>query len=488
MDLLRGAMNVACSTTTSATILSVATRLTTGFPGTLSAHFQAAFKQCLHLMLLLQRCLTGLHSRRMNGSLRPVGLGQKRVADSQRSLDFLLPVLRRIEPTNLDGPTALLEAVADLPQGSPGVLCGPDGRRRTGGWRAGKGFVDEGVYSLIDHIPVLWPDWLSATATCASAVLTFTGVAVYFLSPRWPYAVTTQLSLDDSTVVLDLTDHNASSTPPGGSESTPSSIVWSATGLTNSLHTVVVRMASGGQFAVVDGFITTVVDSDFDSSMRTTSPSSSSPIPSPSFTSIHGHSRPAALRLPLLRILAIVVGVLDVPDGHAQAEGWARAAETVDGIPVPFVVGADEQGLGSRARPALRDSESARSTLVGIVTVVEDSDKLSSSESDFVSAPGVTQGPRPAGTGAGTTLASAFKALAARKTHIKTDEEEGASAGEGLSLQILWDLLYGLLDSYSRTVGAVSDDRTHDEQAYKRKRFLPVPYENSTTETKATVI
>ncbi|KAJ7059542.1 hypothetical protein C8F01DRAFT_989234, partial [Mycena amicta] len=89
----------------------------------------------------------------------------------------------------------------------------------------------------------------------ASAVLRFTGVAVYFLSPRWPYAVTTQLTLDDdNTVVLDLTDHNASSTPPGGSESVPSSIVWSATGLTNGLHTVVVRMASGGQFAVVDGF------------------------------------------------------------------------------------------------------------------------------------------------------------------------------------------------------------------------------------------
>ncbi|KAJ7863303.1 hypothetical protein B0H14DRAFT_2738722, partial [Mycena olivaceomarginata] len=36
----------------------------------------------------------------------------------------------------------------------------------------------------------------SAATSAASATLTFTGVAVYYVVPRWPYAVSTQLSLD----------------------------------------------------------------------------------------------------------------------------------------------------------------------------------------------------------------------------------------------------------------------------------------------------
>ncbi|KAJ6608520.1 hypothetical protein B0H10DRAFT_1815692 [Mycena sp. CBHHK59/15] len=87
----------------------------------------------------------------------------------------------------------------------------------------------------------------------ASATFKFNGVAVYYLSPRWPYAVSTRLSLDGNTPVLvNLTDPNASPTPAGGSESAPYSVLWSATGLTNMSHTVV---ATYGNYIIVDGFM-----------------------------------------------------------------------------------------------------------------------------------------------------------------------------------------------------------------------------------------
>ncbi|KAJ7059562.1 hypothetical protein C8F01DRAFT_216364, partial [Mycena amicta] len=97
----------------------------------------------------------------------------------------------------------------------------------------------------------------------ASAVLSFTGIAVYFLAPRWPYPVTTKLTLDDASVfIVDLTDPATRTTE---SESAPWSIVWSATGLTNSTHTLVVSMdvdAGSEQFIVVDGFIITTSAAD----------------------------------------------------------------------------------------------------------------------------------------------------------------------------------------------------------------------------------
>ncbi|KAJ7606679.1 hypothetical protein FB45DRAFT_1136851, partial [Roridomyces roridus] len=81
---------------------------------------------------------------------------------------------------------------------------------------------------------------LSSDAS-ATATLVFTGVAVYYLSPRWPYAVSSKLSIDGSPPQLvNLTDPTASSTPPGGSEDTFSAVVWSATNLQNMTHTVIV--------------------------------------------------------------------------------------------------------------------------------------------------------------------------------------------------------------------------------------------------------
>ncbi|KAJ7203059.1 hypothetical protein GGX14DRAFT_369862 [Mycena pura] len=94
-----------------------------------------------------------------------------------------------------------------------------------------------------------------STDSGASAVFTFTGVAIYYLAPRWPYAVTTQLSLDGAPgIVVNLTDPDASPTADG-SESAPSSVVWAATGLLDATHTLVATMANGGQFIIVDALM-----------------------------------------------------------------------------------------------------------------------------------------------------------------------------------------------------------------------------------------
>ncbi|KAJ7800786.1 hypothetical protein B0H14DRAFT_3784775 [Mycena olivaceomarginata] len=93
----------------------------------------------------------------------------------------------------------------------------------------------------------------------ASATFIFTGVAVYYLSPRWPYDVSTRLSLD-------------------GGQSVLSSVAWSATGLTNTSHTLV---ATYGNMIIVDAFIytkdnaSTPISSSASASSTTSSASSS---------------------------------------------------------------------------------------------------------------------------------------------------------------------------------------------------------------------
>ncbi|KAJ7699431.1 hypothetical protein B0H14DRAFT_2417633 [Mycena olivaceomarginata] len=90
----------------------------------------------------------------------------------------------------------------------------------------------------------------------ASATFTFTGVAVYYLMLRWPYAVSTQLSLDGGLgVVVNLMDPHASTTGDGGSESAAASVVWAATGLSNTMHRLVLTMVLTGNFIVADGFM-----------------------------------------------------------------------------------------------------------------------------------------------------------------------------------------------------------------------------------------
>ncbi|KJA16568.1 hypothetical protein HYPSUDRAFT_289840 [Hypholoma sublateritium FD-334 SS-4] len=95
----------------------------------------------------------------------------------------------------------------------------------------------------------------------ATAVLNFTGVAVYFLSARWPYNVSSAVALDDGpAVLLDLTDHTRAVTD-GGPATVKAAIVGQAVGLLNVTHTLTVSVGAGQPFAVVDAIMCVAMSS-----------------------------------------------------------------------------------------------------------------------------------------------------------------------------------------------------------------------------------
>ena len=82
------------------------------------------------------------------------------------------------------------------------------------------------------------------------------GIAVYFLSPLWPYTVSTALTLDSRpTNIVDLTDYGSPLTTGGGSETVRSAVVWSAENLSNTTHTLRISVGRGQQNAIVDGLM-----------------------------------------------------------------------------------------------------------------------------------------------------------------------------------------------------------------------------------------
>lgn len=80
----------------------------------------------------------------------------------------------------------------------------------------------------------------------------YKGVAVDYLAPKWPYTVDSYVSLDGGAPVL--VDMTALGTPNiDGHETVQSAALWSATGLQNTIHHLVVTIGTSG-YAVVDGF------------------------------------------------------------------------------------------------------------------------------------------------------------------------------------------------------------------------------------------
>ena len=83
----------------------------------------------------------------------------------------------------------------------------------------------------------------------------YLGIAIYFLSPLWPYTVTTAISLDSGpSTLVSLVDHSRPSTN-GGPETVQSQVVWSATGLANTQHNLLMFMGPGQSYAVVDALM-----------------------------------------------------------------------------------------------------------------------------------------------------------------------------------------------------------------------------------------
>ena len=75
------------------------------------------------------------------------------------------------------------------------------------------------------------------------------------MSPRWPYLVNTAISLDHGRPTLvDLVDHSRPRTH-GGPQTVQSHVVWKATGLKNTRHSLLISVGAGQPYAIVDGLM-----------------------------------------------------------------------------------------------------------------------------------------------------------------------------------------------------------------------------------------
>ena len=80
------------------------------------------------------------------------------------------------------------------------------------------------------------------------------GVAVYFWSPLWPYAVDSLISIDGGPgECVNLRDPTRNSSVDGV-ETEASAPRWRRVGLQNAQHSVVVSRCANGSFVVVDAF------------------------------------------------------------------------------------------------------------------------------------------------------------------------------------------------------------------------------------------
>ncbi|KJA20992.1 hypothetical protein HYPSUDRAFT_68122 [Hypholoma sublateritium FD-334 SS-4] len=110
-----------------------------------------------------------------------------------------------------------------------------------------------------------------------TATFNFTGIAVFLLSPKWPYTVNTAVALDGGAPVLvDLVDHTRPDVGQGP-ETVQFSAVWGATGLNNTQHTLVISVGAGQPFGVVDGITYTVAATTTSTSATMTSSSAEPP-------------------------------------------------------------------------------------------------------------------------------------------------------------------------------------------------------------------
>jgi hypothetical protein len=101
---------------------------------------------------------------------------------------------------------------------------------------------------LLLHASVLTAAANDPSLTSAISI----GIAVSYLAPKWPYTVDSYVSLDGGPRVL--VDMTALGTPNvDGHETVQSAALWSANGLENIVHHVVVTLGPSG-YAVVDGF------------------------------------------------------------------------------------------------------------------------------------------------------------------------------------------------------------------------------------------
>jgi hypothetical protein len=221
--------------------------------------------------------------------------------------------------------------------------------------------IDDSSSAIVYSPPASWtksaPSTLDSGGThtltedpAAIATFTFTGVAIYYMAPLWPYLVNTAVSLDSgSTVLLDLTDHSQQAN--GGPETVASHVIWGVTGLSNIQHSLVMSVGSGQPYGIVDALIVTVLDQSETTSITTVT----SILPSPVTTIVYSnattsagtagangnlnkrvssHVRPIALGTVLgvfgLAIIALALWFCARPRKRPTSEAW-----TVPSYPYP---------------------------------------------------------------------------------------------------------------------------------------------------------
>jgi hypothetical protein len=82
------------------------------------------------------------------------------------------------------------------------------------------------------------------------------GVAVYLTSPFWSSGVAAQVVLDgQGPFAIDLEDYRVPAERGLGRETIRSQIVWSATDLPDTNHTMVISVPPGVEYVVLDGLM-----------------------------------------------------------------------------------------------------------------------------------------------------------------------------------------------------------------------------------------
>ncbi|KAE9404188.1 hypothetical protein BT96DRAFT_813993 [Gymnopus androsaceus JB14] len=95
---------------------------------------------------------------------------------------------------------------------------------------------------------------LSSTKT-STANFTFTGTAVYIMAPLWPYAVGANAAVDNSSPVSVNMENPSVTSTDGGSEDVASAVLWGATGLSNSSHTLHISFWDNADFLALDAIV-----------------------------------------------------------------------------------------------------------------------------------------------------------------------------------------------------------------------------------------
>lgn len=121
----------------------------------------------------------------------------------------------------------------------------------SGSWNVvlpGYGMAENGTYKIAKN------------DSQAYATVKFHGVAVYYLSQKWPFPVTTDITLDDGpALLLDLQEYREMGTIPE-EEYGQAVVIASATGLKNREHTVRLSVGIGEHSAVVDTLVYTALN------------------------------------------------------------------------------------------------------------------------------------------------------------------------------------------------------------------------------------